>query len=244
MAEPGGQRVRAIDLVAVVVHGLVRTQREDPRRRRLRFGPVVVALRFFGGSHIGINGGELRDDIQESGVIAVGKDSQPGVTHDLARRLVAIPFGHDLHDLVAMITAERDDLNEVRIHRIIMHRIKIARSAVDTCVGAPREGRLGTAQPFDFGTASRGGTLGRLFSVRGDLSQLGNFVMQATGGPARYHGRDMSAAHAHLGVTPAHFSRVARHLADELAALGLDDQMAGEVVALVATLEPQIVAEG
>lgn len=166
MSEPGCQRVGAIDLVAIVVHGLGRTQREDPGRGRLRFRPVVIALRFFGGSHIRINGGELRDDVQESAVIAVGKDSQPGVPHDLARRLVAIPFGHDLHDLVGMITAERDDLNEVRIHTIIMHRIKIARSVVDTRVGAPREGRLGTAQLFDFGTASRGGTLGRLFSVR------------------------------------------------------------------------------
>jgi hypothetical protein len=80
--------------------------------------------------------------------------------------LVAIPFSHDLHDLVGMITAECDDLNEVRIHRIMMHRIKIARSVVDTRVGEPREGLLGTAQLFDIGTASRGGTLGRLFSVR------------------------------------------------------------------------------
>lgn len=74
------------------------------------------------------------------------------------------------------------------------------------------------------------------------IRQLGNFVMEATGGPARYHGRDMTAAHANLGVTPAHFYRVARHLADELAALGVDEQTAAEVVALVATLEPQIVA--
>jgi hemoglobin len=75
------------------------------------------------------------------------------------------------------------------------------------------------------------------------VEMLAKFVSSATGGPARYAGRNMHAAHAHLGITHEHFNRVARHLADELAALGVDEHTAGDLVAVVATLAPQIVSD-
>jgi hypothetical protein len=52
----------------------------------------------------------------------------------------------------------------------------------------------------------------------------------------------MKNAHAHLGITDVQFDRVAQHLSDELAALGVDNDVAAELLALVGTLRPDIVS--
>lgn len=72
--------------------------------------------------------------------------------------------------------------------------------------------------------------------------QQADFFCQALGGPAAYKGRGMRDAHAGMGVKPAHFQLVAKHLSDALLHLGVPAPLTGEVIALVATLQKDIVA--
>ena len=49
-------------------------------------------------------------------------------------------------------------------------------------------------------------------------------LVQVTGGPAGYSGRDLAEGHAGLDITPAAFDRVVGHLVAALTALGVSDQ--------------------
>jgi len=61
------------------------------------------------------------------------------------------------------------------------------------------------------------------------------FIAVALGGPEIYRGRDMSAAHAGLGITDAHFDRTVEHVVAVLDGLGAGAELIAEVGA---TLEP------
>ena len=65
------------------------------------------------------------------------------------------------------------------------------------------------------------------------------FLASALGGPARYRGPDMMPAHAALGVAEKDFHRIARHLADALAALGVSLPLIDKVVERIAQLSFQ-----
>ena len=65
---------------------------------------------------------------------------------------------------------------------------------------------------------------------------LVQFIAQAMGGPAEYHGRDMKSAHESLAIQLVHFDRVASHLVAALTSLGVSSSMIDEVMALVAPL--------
>jgi len=67
------------------------------------------------------------------------------------------------------------------------------------------------------------------------------FLAQALGGPARYSGRDMGTAHGRLQIRQEDFDLVAGHLVGALDALEVDDELAAEVVALIAPLAAEIV---
>jgi len=64
---------------------------------------------------------------------------------------------------------------------------------------------------------------------------------QALGGPERYRGPDLVAAHRGLGITDAHFNRTAALLDDTLAELGVPRDLIDQIVGIVATLRPAIV---
>jgi hemoglobin len=68
------------------------------------------------------------------------------------------------------------------------------------------------------------------------------FISQALGGPRQYDGRDMAAAHQHLGISDAHFDAVAGHLADALAALGVGGADIDTIIGVVGALRDQVVA--
>jgi hemoglobin len=62
------------------------------------------------------------------------------------------------------------------------------------------------------------------------------FMTMAFGGPSQYSGRDLRTAHAKLvkdGLSDAHFDRIATHLSDTLAELGVDDRTTAEVMGIV-----------
>jgi hemoglobin len=67
------------------------------------------------------------------------------------------------------------------------------------------------------------------------------FFAQALRGPGRYTGRSMREAHAGLGITDAHFDRVAHHLVETLATLGVDQGIIEQVISAVAPLRSEVV---
>src|SRR5215469_13444115 len=64
---------------------------------------------------------------------------------------------------------------------------------------------------------------------------------EALGGPERYRGPDLVAAHRRLGITNAQFGRTAGHLVATLDELGVPGHLADQIVAIVASLRPAIV---
>jgi hemoglobin len=63
----------------------------------------------------------------------------------------------------------------------------------------------------------------------------------ATGGPCAYTGRDMKTSHAGMGITQSDWKAAAAHLVATLDALGVPAKEKGEVLALVSSLEADIV---
>jgi hemoglobin len=64
----------------------------------------------------------------------------------------------------------------------------------------------------------------------------------ALGGPQRYRGPDLAAAHRGLGISDAHFDASAAHLAASLHELGVPLHLIEQVIAVVAGLRPVVVS--
>jgi methyl-accepting chemotaxis protein len=83
------------------------------------------------------------------------------------------------------------------------------------------------------------------FFARTDVDRLKRqqvaFVGSALGGPKRYRGLGMRAAHADLGIRERHFTKVAGHLTAALEELGVDDKLIAEVIGVIAPLAADIV---
>ncbi|WP_161317062.1 methyl-accepting chemotaxis protein [Alcanivorax sp. DP30] len=69
------------------------------------------------------------------------------------------------------------------------------------------------------------------------------FFSQALGGPQNYNGRDMVEAHKSLNITAKSFDKVAEHLNETLLAVGVDEDLADQIMQAVAPLKEQIVNE-
>jgi hemoglobin len=66
------------------------------------------------------------------------------------------------------------------------------------------------------------------------------FFAAALGGPEPYTGAPMKQVHQGRGITMHHFSLVAGHLADALAAGGVSAATVTEILSAVAPLAPEI----
>ena len=66
------------------------------------------------------------------------------------------------------------------------------------------------------------------------------FLTMAFGGPHNYTGKDMRAAHAHLGVTSEHFDAVIENLAATLTQLGVSDSDIQEVAGIAETTRDDV----
>lgn len=70
------------------------------------------------------------------------------------------------------------------------------------------------------------------------------FMSRAFGGPTEWNGRDLREAHVRLvkemGLTDVHFDAVAGHLTSTLQDLGIDDDVASEVLGIVASTREQV----
>ena len=78
-----------------------------------------------------------------------------------------------------------------------------------------------------------------------DLPQLRRhqaaLLVQVTGGPVEYSGRELAAGHAGLGISSADFDRVVGHLVATLTALGVSEQDIAEVGAALSAHRDDIV---
>ena len=54
-------------------------------------------------------------------------------------------------------------------------------------------------------------------------------LVQVTGGPSAYSGRDLAVAHARLGITPEDFDRVVEHLVGTLTSSGVSGEDIGAI---------------
>jgi hemoglobin len=70
---------------------------------------------------------------------------------------------------------------------------------------------------------------------------LTTFLGEALGGPRRYRGPDIAAAHRGLGISDVHFVRVAGHLVATLDELGVPRHLTDQIIGIVATLQPAVV---
>jgi hemoglobin len=66
-------------------------------------------------------------------------------------------------------------------------------------------------------------------------------LVQVTGGPVGYSGRDLGEGHAGLGITPAAFDLVVGHLVATLTDLGVSTEDIGEVGAALTAHRDEIV---
>ena len=64
---------------------------------------------------------------------------------------------------------------------------------------------------------------------------------EALGGPERYRGPDIVAAHGGLGITDTHFDLAAAHLYATLDGLGVPRHLSDHIVGIVAGLRPAVV---
>jgi hemoglobin len=67
-------------------------------------------------------------------------------------------------------------------------------------------------------------------------------LVQVTGGPVQYDGRDLATAHRPLGITPEDFDRVVGHLAATLTDLGASPEIIGDIAAALGAHRDEIVA--
>lgn len=75
--------------------------------------------------------------------------------------------------------------------------------------------------------------------LRGHQTKL---LVQVTGGPVEYDGRELSDAHGRLDITGPDFDRVVAHLAATLTDLGVDDATVGEIGGALGGYRDDIVA--
>jgi hemoglobin len=75
-------------------------------------------------------------------------------------------------------------------------------------------------------------------TLRGHQAKL---LIQVTGGPVQYDGRDLAVAHGDLGITGPDFDRVVVHLASTLADLGVTQEDIAQVGAALTAHRDEIV---
>jgi hemoglobin len=98
----------------------------------------------------------------------------------------------------------------------------------------------------------RGGWLGRKAPPPWDATdenvallseRFVQFLALATGGPARYDGRDLEAVHGSMRISNPEFDAVLGDLKASLDKLGIADQEQKELLAILESTRPQIVTE-
>ena len=103
---------------------------------------------------------------------------------------------------------------------------------------------LSAAVDIFYGRLLADPTLGPLFPQGAGARHRAYVVTilgEALGGPERYRGPDLTAAHRGLGISDAHFNLAAGHLDATLDGLGVPRHLTDRIIAIVASLRPAVV---
>ena len=73
------------------------------------------------------------------------------------------------------------------------------------------------------------------------VANLKDFICSAAGGPCKYHGNDMKAAHHNMGVTQGEFGALVEDLVATLDKFKVPDKEKGELLGKLGPLGPDIV---
>jgi hemoglobin len=80
-------------------------------------------------------------------------------------------------------------------------------------------------------------------NARAYKSKLADFICQGTGGPCKYTGADMFAAHKGRGITDDAFNAVVSDLVTTLEKFRVPEKEKGQLLGLLAPMKPAIVQE-
>ena len=144
----------------MAVLGLAVDDFEQAGREGLRLGPLVVAERFVGGGHVGIDDAEVGDEHVLTGVLSVGHEASAHVAHDVAGRLTKVPLHEHLDEYFGVVATHGDRLAEVAVHVFSPRRCATAcRWISDMPARSKVPADPPWTAPVDFGgTASRSRT--------------------------------------------------------------------------------------
>ena len=131
-----------------------------PGRPRPRFGAVVVAARFVGRGHVGIDDAEVGDEYVLTRLVPVGQQATTHVAHDVAGRLTEVPLHEHLEEYLGVVATHGDRLAEIPIHvRSPRRCATIRRWISDMPARSKVPADPPSTAPVDFGgTASRSRT--------------------------------------------------------------------------------------
>ena len=78
-------------------------------------------------------------------------------------------------------------------------------------------------------------------SLRNDRQLIVDFLVEASGGPAYYRGRDMKTSHTGMGITDREWEIFMRHTRAMLAHLAVPERESQEVVGFLESLKSDVV---
>ncbi len=78
-------------------------------------------------------------------------------------------------------------------------------------------------------------------SLRNDRQLIVDFLVEASGGPAYYRGRDMKTSHTGMGITDREWEIFMRHTRAMLAHLAVPERESQEVIGFLESLKSDVV---
>ena len=97
-----------------------------------------------------------------------------------------------------------------------------------------------TFQPLLEEVNRLGGNSPKLASLRNNLIDQ---MCEAAGGPQVYRGKDMITAHKGMNITAEEFNSMAKDLSDAIDKFNVPTNEKNELMAVIASLQPQIVGK-
>ena len=125
------------------------------------------------------------------------------------------------------VTTDMSAVEEISVYQAIGGRTALAAAVDDFYARLLADPVLGPLFPDGAGARHR--------------AYVVTILGEALGGPERYRGPDIVAAHGGLAITDTHFDLAAAHLYATLDGLGVPRHLSDHIVGIVAGLRPAVV---
>ena len=125
------------------------------------------------------------------------------------------------------VTTDLSAIEEISVYQAIGGRTALAAAVDDFYARLLADPVLGPLFPDGAGARHR--------------AYVVTILGEALGGPERYRGPDIVAAHGGLAITDTHFDLAAAHLYATLDGLGVPRHLSDHIVGIVAGLRPAVV---